>query len=80
VKLYVAGERKVTLVGGQKVVGSVYAPAADLALVGDSTFEGALFARNVVGVGQLHVAFAAPVVATPESDLCLATPVVPGVN
>lgn len=80
VKLYVAGERKVSLVGGQKVVGSVYAPAADLELVGDSTFEGALFARDVLGVGQLHVTFAAPVVATPESDLCLATPVVPGVN
>ena len=80
VRLYVAGERTVSMVGGQKVIGSVYAPAADLELVGDTTFEGALFARNVTGVGKLHVTFAAPVVATPESDLCLATPVVPGAH
>lgn len=80
VRLYVAGERNVSLVGGQTVVGSVYAPAADLDLVGDSTFEGALFARNVTGVGKLQVTFAAPVVATPDSELCQATPVVPGVN
>ncbi|MDP1828958.1 MAG: hypothetical protein Q8L48_37195 [Archangium sp.] len=80
VKLYVAGERKVSLVGGQKIIGSVYAPAADLELVGESTFEGALFARNVLGVGRLHVTFAAPVVATPDSELCQPAPVVPGVN
>lgn len=77
VKLYVAGERKVSLVGAQKVVGSVYAPAADLSLVGETTFEGALFARNVDGVGKLKVSFAAPVVATPESELCQPTEVVP---
>lgn len=80
VKLYVAGERTVSLVGGQKIIGSVYAPAADLELVGESTFEGSLFARNVLGVGRLHVTFASPVVATPGSELCQATPVVPGLN
>ena len=77
VKLYVAGERKVSLVGAQKVIGSVYAPAADLELVGQTTFEGALFARNVLGVGKLQVTFAAPVVATPDSELCQPTEVVP---
>jgi hypothetical protein len=76
VRLYVAGERKVSLVGAQRVVGSVYAPAADLELVGDTTFEGALFARSVDGVGQLNISFAAPVVATPESELCQPTEVV----
>lgn len=77
VRLYVAGERKVSLVGAQKVVGSVYAPNADLELVGETTFEGSLFARNVDGVGKLNVSFAAPVVATPESELCQPTEVVP---
>jgi hypothetical protein len=80
VKLYVAGERTVSMVGGQKVIGSIYAPAADLELVGETTFEGALFARNVTGVGQLHVTFAAPVVATPDSDLCQVTAAIPGLN
>lgn len=80
VRLYVAGERQVSLVGGQKVVGAVYAPGADLELVGESTFEGAIFARNVLGVGRLQVTYAAPVVATPESELCQPTAVVPGVN
>ena len=77
VRLYVAGERKLQLVGKQKVVGSIYAPASDLELVGETTFEGALFARNVDGVGRLSVTFAAPVVAGPESELCKPTPVVP---
>jgi hypothetical protein len=80
VKLYVAGERKVSLVGGQKVVGSIYAPAADLELVGETTFDGALFARNVTGVGKLKVSFAAPVVATPDSELCQPAAVIPGLN
>ena len=62
------------------MIGSVYAPAADLELVGETTFEGALFARNVTGVGRLHVTFAAPVVATPDSELCHVTEIIPGLN
>lgn len=76
VRLYVAGERSLTLVGGQKVVGAVYAPATDVDLVGDTTFEGALFARHVTGVGALAITWAAPKVAGPESALCQAQPVV----
>lgn len=80
VKLYVASGRKVQLVGGQKVVGSVYAPGTDLELVGESSFEGSLYARNIEGVGKLSVTFAGQKVATPDSELCRPAPVVPGVN
>lgn len=80
VKLYVAGERHLSLVGSQRVVGSVYAPGADLELVGDSKFEGSLYARHVEGVGRLELQFAAPVVAEPGDELCRATPVVKGIE
>lgn len=80
VKLYVAGARQLSLVGSQRVVGSVYAPGADLQLVGDSTFEGSLYARHVEGVGRLELKFAAPVVAEPGDELCRATPVVKGID
>jgi len=39
-------------------------------VVGDTTFDGALFARNVDGVGQLTVQFESPVVPQPDSPAC----------
>lgn len=80
VRLYVAGERELSFVGGQRVVGSVYAPQSDLQLVGDSAFDGSLFVRNVEGVGRLEVRSGGQVVATPDSDLCRAQPVVKGIE
>ncbi|MBL8923220.1 MAG: hypothetical protein JNJ54_30495 [Myxococcaceae bacterium] len=80
VKLYVAGTRKLGLVGSQSVVGSIYAPASDLELVGESTFDGALFVRNVHGVGRLSVTFAGQKVAEPGDELCRAQPVVKGIE
>lgn len=76
VRLYVVGQRKLGLVGSQKVVGSLYAPDSDLELVGDSTFEGALFVRNVEGVGRLGITFAGQQVAGPDDALCKPAPVV----
>lgn len=80
VRLYVAGERKLSFVGGQRVVGSLYAPQSDLELVGDSAFDGSLFVRNVEGVGTLEVRAGGQVVATPDSELCRAQPVVKGIE
>lgn len=80
VRLYVAGTRKLGLVGSQKVVGSLYAPASDLELVGQSSFDGALFVRNIDGVGQLNIAFAGQKVAAPGDELCPAQPVVKGIE
>ncbi len=70
VRLYVAGERKVTLVGAQTVIGSVYAPASDLELVGETTFEGSLFVRNVDGVGKLTVTAAGEQLDGRATGLC----------
>ena len=70
VRLYVAGSKALQLVGQQKVVGAIYAPQADVEVVGDTTLEGGLFARNVEGVGALTVSFAAPVVLRPDSPQC----------
>lgn len=75
VRLYVAGDKALQLVGQQKVVGAIYAPQADLELVGDTSLEGGLFARDVDGVGQLEVKFAAPVVLGPDSPQCQPTPI-----
>jgi len=77
VRLYVAGSKALQLVGQQRVVGAIYAPQADLELVGDTSLEGGLFARTVEGVGQLTVSFAAPVVLGPDSPQCQAAPDAP---
>lgn len=80
VRLYVAGQRKLGFVGSQKVVGSLYAPASDLDLVGDSTFDGSLFVRNVDGVGRLAITFAGQKVAEPGDELCKPLPAVNGID
>ena len=59
-------------VGFQKFAGSIYAPRATLAYVGDTIIEGGLFANDVVGIGQLKIAAAHP--PTPPSTTCDPTP------
>ena len=80
VRVYVAGERELSFVGGQRVVGSLYAPLSDLELVGASAFDGSLFVRNVEGVGSLEVRAGGQMVATPDSELCRAQPVLKGIE
>lgn len=70
VRLYVAGERSVSLVGGQEVVGSLYAPASDVDLVGETKFQGSLFARNVTGVGELTIAAEGGQLDGEQAGLC----------
>ncbi|MFO0597279.1 MAG: hypothetical protein U0228_18340 [Myxococcaceae bacterium] len=72
VKLYVSPGHTVSMVGGQDVVAAVYAPGSDLELVGESKWNGALFMRNVDGVGSLELHYSAPAVAEPTSELCTA--------
>lgn len=76
VRVYVAGERSISLVGSQEVIGSLYAPASDLDLVGDTKFSGALFARNVTGVGELTIAAEGGQVDGEATGLCEVAPVV----
>lgn len=45
-------------------------PGSDLELVGDTTFKGSLFARNLAGVGSLDLTAGGQRVATPENAPC----------
>ncbi len=76
VRIYLAGDHKLQMVGSQTVVGSLYAPQSDLELVGESGFEGSLYVRDVKGVGKLEIKAGEQNVATPADELCKPTPVV----
>src|SRR5262249_28659111 len=65
-RLYIgSGDRLTLSVGYQKFAGSIYAPKATIAYVGDTIVEGGLFANNLVGVGLLTIAAASPVAPSP---------------
>src|SRR5262249_41239833 len=65
-RLYIGSGNRLTLsVGFQKFAGSIYAPKATIAYVGDTIVEGGLFANNLVGVGLLTIAAASPVAPSP---------------
>jgi hypothetical protein len=55
-RLYVGSASQLTLsVGFQRFAGSIYAPLATIAYVGDTIVEGGLFAHQLYGVGALHI-------------------------
>ncbi|HET6614136.1 MAG TPA: hypothetical protein VFG83_19190 [Kofleriaceae bacterium] len=60
-RLYVGGDDPVLVSVGQQIFrGNIYAPTAQVAYVGDTTIDGALFARNLAGVGRLNINYASP--------------------
>lgn len=64
-RLYVGGQAPVAVaVGDQQLRGSLYAPRAEVTFVGDTLVEGALFARQLTGVGTLEIAQAGSVAPT----------------
>ena len=68
VRLFIGGEgASLSSVGDADIVGSVYAPQADVNLVGDTSIRGALFAKRVHGVGRLLIDYAKPAAPAPES-------------
>jgi hypothetical protein len=68
-RLYVGGADQLTLsVGFQKFSGAIYAPKATIAYVGDTIIEGGLFAKDLVGIGNLEIAAAQP--SAPPSTTC----------
>jgi hypothetical protein len=68
-RLYVGSANDLTLsVGYQRFSGSIYAPLATIAYVGDTIVEGGLFARQLYGVGALFVDAALP--GNPPSSTC----------
>lgn len=66
VRVFLGGAQRQSLaVGAQRLNASIYAPRAELAVVGDTTVNGSIFAKALTGVGRLTVDYAAPAAATP---------------
>ena len=75
VRLYLGGANpSFSGVGTQDLTLSIYAPDAELNLVGDTRINGSVFAKSIGGVGHLQVDYAAP--AAPAPALC--KPVIAG--
>jgi hypothetical protein len=58
-RLYIGGSDDVAVgaVGQTEIAGSIYAPRATLAYVGDAHITGSIFAKSLVGAGALHVEY-----------------------
>jgi hypothetical protein len=58
-RLYIGGGDDVTVgaVGQTELAGSIYAPRATLAYVGDARITGSIFAKSIRGVGALDVVY-----------------------
>lgn len=60
-RLYIGGADSVSVgVGRTRFNGAIYAPEATLAYVGDTEIRGAVFARELAGVGRMTLGYAAP--------------------
>lgn len=59
VRIYIGGDSDVSLdvVGNEVFWGGIYAPMADVHFIGNMIVKGALFARNVRGIGNLMVVY-----------------------
>jgi hypothetical protein len=67
-RLYIGGEEKTTLSVGNAIFnGAIYAPQANLHYIGNTMIRGAVFAKELTGIGNLMVGYAAP---QPPPDNC----------
>jgi hypothetical protein len=67
-RLYIGGEEETTLnVGNNLFNGAIYAPLARLVYIGNTKVRGAITAREITGIGNLVVGYAAP---APPPDSC----------
>jgi len=73
-RLYIGGGDDVTVgaVGQSELAGSIYAPRATLAYVGDARITGSIFAKSIRGVGELSIVYGdgstQPTSCEPEGD------------
>jgi hypothetical protein len=75
VRLYVGGNDAAVLsVGAQDLSATIYAPTAQIAFVGDTTIHGALFGKNLAGVGKLSIDYSAPQAPSPAQCPPTGTP------
>lgn len=73
-RLFIGGDDAVLVgVGDQHISGYVYAPRADIELVGRTEIHGGLFARSLDGVGELTIRYAGG--APTHDDTCEEIPV-----
>lgn len=67
VRIYVGSESAPSFaIGAQAFNASIYAPYAQLAMVGDTAIRGAVFAKDIAGFGLLDVDYVAPISADPD--------------
>jgi predicted acyltransferase (DUF342 family) len=72
--LYVGGDSNVAIgaVGETRLAGSIYAPRAIIAYVGDAVITGSIFARSILGAGSLSIEYGdgagAPTSCEPSGD------------
>jgi hypothetical protein len=67
-RLYVGGTGSMVMsVGSAQVQGDIYAPTAEVDLVGDTRLDGSLFAKRLSGVGSLDIRYSAPAGQPPPS-------------
>ena len=60
-RLFIAGGEEISLaIGNQIFHGAIYAPKASLKYVGNTIVEGALFANELTGIGNLEIRAARP--------------------
>ncbi len=72
-RLYVGGTAPITVsVGAQWFAGSIYAPLANIAYVGDTHISGGLFTNQLVGTGELVIGGALP--GSTSGSTCPAPP------
>jgi len=68
-RLYVGGADKATIsVGNQIFNGAIYAPRAELTYVGNTKIRGAVTAKEIHGVGNLEIGYAAPECPSDDPD------------
>lgn len=64
-RLFMAGSDEISLaIGNQVFHGAIYAPEARLKYVGNTIVEGALFAKELTGIGNLEIRAARPTLPT----------------
>jgi hypothetical protein len=60
-RLYIAGNEKATLSVGNAIFnGAIYAPSANLHYIGNTLIRGAVFAKELTGIGNLMIGYASP--------------------
>ena len=74
VRFYIGGEKPVSLasIGNEMFWGAIYAPKADVLFIGNLMVFGALFARNIRGIGNIMVLYNAEIAGqdcTPSDPL-----------